>query len=323
MTRLKSKKALQGNSEDVRFGTHELVADYRAKRVAALKPTTIIEIGAGAGFQTKAFSKVAKKVIAIDVDKERMSMAEFADNVVVIIGDALDSAVLEKVKSEIEGTVDVFTDPERAPSVEHRTIGEIKPNIRLTLSNYKKLTDHIIIELPPQLSNDELDMLPAHEREYLSINGTLNRLTVYFGFAPCVSVIQLPRNTRLEATIYEPIREGPILEHYLLEPDMALIKAGLVGNALADQPVLIEDIGNKQVYIATKKSPSMLFRQRKILAHGNKALIQKRLISYDKVVLHGKLTPEEQRTLLFELRKFCKGKDTVHLFMGRRWFLTE
>ncbi len=323
MTRLKSKKALQGETSDVRFGTHELVAEYRAKRVAALKPTTVIEIGAGAGFQTSAFSKIAKKVIAIDVDKERMSRAEFAKNVVPIVGDALDPEVIKKVQSEIEGTVVVFMDPERAPSSEHRTIGEIKPNVRLVLSTYKKFTDYVFIELPPQLSNDELDMMPAHEREYLSINGTLNRLTVYFGVAPCVSVIQLPRNSRLEATIYEPIREGPILEHYLLEPDMALIKAGLVGNALADQPVIIEDIGNKQVYIATKKSPSQLFRQRKIVAHGNKALIQKRLIAYDKVVVHGKLTPEEQRTLLFELRKFCRGKDTVHLFMGRRWFLTE
>src|SRR3989338_587977 len=70
MTRLKKQKELgSGSKEDVRFGTPEAVASYRAQRLAELKPDTIIEIGAGAGFQTQAFAKVAK-VIAVEIDKE-------------------------------------------------------------------------------------------------------------------------------------------------------------------------------------------------------------------------------------------------------------
>ncbi len=70
MTRLKTKKDLVGTPNDVRFGTPELVANYRAKRLAKLQPDTIIELGAGAGFQSNAFAKVAKNVIAVEMQQE-------------------------------------------------------------------------------------------------------------------------------------------------------------------------------------------------------------------------------------------------------------
>jgi hypothetical protein len=325
MTRLKIKKDLVGTPNDVRFGTPELVANYRAKRLAKLKPDTIIELGAGAGFQSNAFAKTAKKVIAVEIDAARISRAELDKNVTIVTGDALDSAVIEKVQALCEGKVVLFLDPERPASSDRRTLAEIKPDIQKILSVYGKITKEIAIEMPPHLSNDELDRLQKHEREYLSINGVLNRLTLYFGELreETVSAVQLPKEHRIASSILEPIRNVPVLEHHLLEPDMALVKADLVGNALGNLPVSIEDLGNKAFYISTRNTTSPFFKKFKVLAHGNRKLIEKRLFKHGSITLHGRLTAQEQRELQFSLRRFCRGKDKVHLYIGRKWYLVQ
>lgn len=325
MTRLKPKKELNGTPNDVRFGTPELVANYRAKRLAKFQPDTVIELGAGAGFQSNAFAKLVKNVIAVEIDKEKISRAVLDKNVTAIAGDALDPKVVEQITKLCKGKTILFLDPQRPATSERRTLAEIKPDIQKILSTFGKITKEIAIEVPPHLSNEELDRLPRHEREYLSIDNVLNRLTLYFGELreEAVSAVQLPNENRIAATILEPIRNVQTIEHHLLEPDAALLKADLVGNALCNLPVMIEDIGNKAVYISSRNTTSPFFRKYKVIAHGNRKLIEKRLFNHGTVILHGRLSAEEQRELQFGLRKFCRGKDRVHLFIGRQWYLVQ
>ena len=54
--------------EFLKFATPKDVATYRAER---LKCNVLVEIGAGIGGQTIAFSRKCKKVIAIELNKER------------------------------------------------------------------------------------------------------------------------------------------------------------------------------------------------------------------------------------------------------------
>ncbi len=325
MTRLKQKKELTGTPSDVRFGTPELVANYRAKRLAKFQPDTIIDLGAGVGFQSNAFAKLVKNVIAVEIDAQKISRAGLDKNVIAITGDALDPKVIEQVTKACVGKVILFLDPERPASSERRTLAEIKPDIQKILTTYGKITKEIAIEMPPYLSNEELDKLPKHEREYLSIDCVLNRLTLYFGELreEVVSAVQLPKEHRIAASILEPIRNVQVLEHHLLEPDAALLKADLVGNALCNLAVMVENIGNKSVYISSRNTTSPFFRKYKVIAHGNRKLIEKRLFKHGSVILHGKLSAEEQRELQFGLRKFCRGKDKVHLFIGRQWYLAQ
>ena len=317
MTRLKRKKELPSkHSEDIRFGTPHEVAEHRAQRLAQLSPDTIIEVGAGAGFQTSAFAKVAKHVIAIDSDAERLGRAKMPDNVTAIIGDALSPAVLEQAKTLAKGKIAVFLDPERPPQSAHRTMEEIKPDIREFIRHYGRISPDIAIELPPFLVEIPFDC----EREYLSIEHKLNRLTVYLGaLRRCErSVVQLPSGERIEqGTPHEQRRlEGPA--RYLLEPDAALLHAGLVYDAL-DIPSAPLVLGKKQFFLARDR-PEQFFKSYRLLAVGEQQA-KSQLHKAGTIILHGSMSEEEQRKLLGDLRRHCKGKERLHLFVGESWYL--
>ena len=80
--------------EFLKFATPRDIANYRAER---LKCNVLLEIGAGIGGQTIAFSRKCKKVIAIELDKERAKTLN--ENIkklhiknVEVIGDALNKS---------------------------------------------------------------------------------------------------------------------------------------------------------------------------------------------------------------------------------------
>lgn len=317
MTRLKRKKELPSHHEnDVRFGTPRDVAMYRAKRLAEFNPTTIVEVGAGAGFQTQEFAKVAN-VIAIDIDVERLARAKMPSNVISIPGDALAKDIIAQVKAHAKGKVVIFLDPERPATSKQRTLSEIKPDIHKFIEVYGEISDAIAIELPPFLQE-----VPQGEREYLSIEGKLNRLTLYTGaLRKCdVSVVQLPSGARVEHNGELPALQPSAVEHkWIIEPDVALAHAGLVPLVL---PAGYETLrlGKKIVYLTDAPVESPFLRSFQIIASGKD--VEKSLAKCATLILHGSMEPEEQRVLLRKLNKLCTGKRRMHLFVGTRQFLT-
>lgn len=228
------KKALSKHSqaaklhyrdEDLRWATHELAAEYRAQR---LKCKTIVDIGCGIGFQSFAFAKTCKKVYAIEIDEEKIKLAKKNmqilgwKNIEFIHGDALSDKVLKQLKD-----VDiVFCDPERSPEERKRNVATIKPSIPELLKKYRALTENIAIEFPPQITEIPFDC----EREYLSINGALNRLTLYFGdLKKCERIaVILPGKEKLCSSEEATLKETEVLGEYLYEADPAVVKAGLL-----------------------------------------------------------------------------------------------
>jgi hypothetical protein len=337
MTRLKRRKELESaNRNDVRFGTPELVAEYRATRLAALRPETIIEVGAGAGFQTQAFAKAAKQVVAIDIDAERLQRAAMPANAIAIAGDALDPAVIDAAKKHARGRIAIFLDPERPPAAAQRTLAEIRPDISEFLKAYSAISPDIAIELPPFLGSIPFDC----EREFLSIDGKLNRLTIYTGaLKRCdTSVVRLPDAARIEHNnadsaqaitkqrldVQQPsdARQSPRHDaKFVLEPDAALSHAGLIREAL-DVPAREVSLGNRTVLLGPAQPKSSFFTAYKILAVGRQqveSMLPK--VNCATVILHGQLSQEEQRDLLRRLNRLCRGKRRLHLFLAGEWYL--
>jgi SAM-dependent methyltransferase len=327
MTRLKREKRVVGRGDatdrDVRFGTPELVAQYRAQRIAAVKPDTIIELGAGAGFQTKEFARVAKHVIAVDIDGDRLARAkELPGNVTCIAGDALDPNVIEQVRSLVHGSAVLFLDPERPPASAQRTVEEINPDPRRVFAVYGPMCDALAVELPPFLH----EMPFPCEREYLSVDGQLNRLTVYTGtLRSCeTSVVALPSGARIENEVLPgglASEVAPRDARFLLVPDAALAHAGLITCAL-EVPASAVQIGKKSVLLTAKSPRSPFFISYKLLLTGERDILQQLpRLDCGAVILHGTLTPDEQRALLARLRPLCKGHRRLHLFLGAAWRL--
>ena len=262
----KTKKALSKHSkakklhyrdEDIRWATSEVAAAYRAER---LKCKVIVDIGCGIGFQSFAFAKTCKKVYAIEIDQEKITLAEKNakilgwKNIEFIPGDALSDKVISQLK-EVEI---VFCDPERSPEEKQRNVATIKPSIPELLKRYSAITENIAIEFPPQITEIPFDC----EREYLSVDGALNRLTLYFnGLKKSErSAVILPRKEKLCSDEEASLKKTEMLEEYLYEADPAVVKADLLAELSEKTAAKLYGRGKNVFFTSDKKIQSPFFK---------------------------------------------------------------
>lgn len=310
MSRAKKEKELFGQDkliltpEDKRFATPAVVALYRAER---LRCGTIVDLCSGAGFQSFAFAQTCKHVIAVEKNPLLSAKAqEHAQklgitNITFLCGDALSSDIIAQIQKQKPDVV--FCDPERSAAEEQRTLSTIQPNILQLLEQYSPLTQKIAIELPPHMQTMELPSGFSAEQEYLSLDGAVNRLTLYFGpLQECAKkVVLLPQKEILCSTNAEyPVISsasspfsGSLVStssslsssllpsySYLLEPNLTVALAGMIGAAfvsalsleifktlvLAKEIVAVSS-GKKTMYLSTKVLNSPFFTVYKIHAH--------------------------------------------------------
>jgi hypothetical protein len=218
------------NESDLRFSTPLSVAKYRASR---LKCNKIVDLCSGISIQSAAFSNECKEVHAFEIDKRKVeySKRNFSKikNLRFYDGDILSEKVIQLV-NEIKPDI-IFCDPQRLESEAQRNIASITPDLINLLEIYSKITPNLSIELPPQISKEELNHLKQFgefEAEYLSMNNKLNRLTLYFNdlkkadiSVADISGIKLEKNNKSKVKTQETPLE------YVYEVSTAIIKAGL------------------------------------------------------------------------------------------------
>ncbi len=246
-----SYKNLFFNETDLRFATNESVAEYRAKRLMC---KTIIEIGAGIGLQSIEFAKTCKKVIAIEIDKRKHEYAKAnaeifgIKNIDFVNEDAL--IALESIK---EADI-IFWEPERIAEEKTRTLESVKPAINQLLEKAQKITENICIELPPQIELNKIKF--DCEKEYISIEGELRRIHVYFGKLKKAnySAVSLTKHARIEGDAQVEIKlKINVALDYVYEADAAVVKAGLVNEAVKDSKELYLLNDKKNVFLTSKE----------------------------------------------------------------------
>ncbi len=250
-------KKLHYREEDIRWATPEVVAAYRAER---LKCKVIADIGCGIGFQSFAFAKTCKKVYAVEIDKDKIALAKKnagslgIKNIEFIHGDALSEKVLKKL-----GDVEmVFCDPERLPEESKRSVGTIKPSIPELLKKYGSITENMAIEFPPQITDIPFDC----EKEYVSVDGALNRLNLYFGkLMKCErSAVILPGKEKLCSAEEAALEETEDLGEYLYEADPAAVKAGLLNELSQKTKTKLYSSGKAVFFTSDRKVTSLFFK---------------------------------------------------------------
>ncbi|MDD5357997.1 MAG: rRNA adenine N-6-methyltransferase family protein [Candidatus Nanoarchaeia archaeon] len=247
----------------LRFATPGVVAVYRADK---LKCARLVEIGAGIGGQTFAFAKVCKKVLAVESDKSSANILIQnlkklkIENVEVLVADALSKNAIEKIKNfqpEI-----IFCDTERAEKGE-RTLESIKPSIKKLLETFSLITSKIAIEIPPFTKTENFDY--NFEREFISLNNQLNRLTLYFNELKQsdISAISLPDREKI---INQPKSKISKISNpeflYVISP--AIIVAGLLPELSSKFSASVLEL-NKPVLVSDKKINSNFLTGYKIL----------------------------------------------------------
>jgi len=310
------------NMDDLRFATNQKVADYRAKR---LKCDKIADLGCSAGIQALAFAKTCKKVYAVEIDERKLRYAiENAKilgihNIEFVLGDALDDKTISKIKD-----ADVFfCDPSRLPEETERRLDTISPNPNIIL---KKYPQNIAMEFPPQIAKIDFDC----EKEYISLGGHLNRLTLYFGDLKKadVSVVSLPSEKKMEydgtREFFTDSKKGLPME-YLYEVDSAVVKAGMfwqlakITDAIPiEEGILTSDrLIKNDFFRNTFKVLDAVHHDFESIVHA----LEKNEIG--KVVIRYRILPQDYWTERTRYEKHLKGKKTAHLFIFEKAVIAE
>ncbi|MBC7086511.1 MAG: methyltransferase domain-containing protein [Methanomethylovorans sp.] len=319
------EKQLFSDDDGFRFATPWPVAEYRAKR---LKCSILADISCGIGGQTIYFAKECEVVYAVEINPVKLEIARKncqlfgLDNVKFICGDALSKNVIDQIPE-----VDiVFSDPARPATEEERNISKLIPDIAGVLRAYSQKTEDFAFEVPPQLPPHRIPF--DCEMEYLSLNGELNRLNLYFGnLKSCiVSALALPGQIKIckkngddeKATMNYTNKAGT----YLYEPDPAIIKAELLPEFLKNltSKADIFHIDHKRLMLTSnhnikhsmiKNSYRVVHCMRFIPQEINKELKKR---GYGTVLLRAEIAPSMYWNIRNKLEKNLKGEKKAILF---------
>ena len=325
------EKPLHGDKESLRFATPEPIARYRADR---LRCKTLADISCGIGGQTVFFAQQCEFVYAVEIDPKKIEYAKQncemygLENVKFICGDALDPKVIEQIPA-----VDVvFSDPFRPAEEKERQVSCLEPGIPNVISAYGDKTKNFAFEAPPQMPPERIPF--NCEKEYISLDGQLNRLTLYFGWLKQYEriAVALPAGEGLvskDMPLPQP-RETEKMKLFAYEPEPSVVAAELLPELVESMKQMAGPImGAFELFKVDKKrillTSDALIKQSMIKQHYlvlkvcpfepgeiNKFLKDKNVGS---VVLRAGVKPEDYWEVRNEVEKGLEGKKTVHLFV--------
>lgn len=338
LTRKKNfEQKLYSDDDGLRFATPWPVAAYRARK---LKCSSLADISCGIGGQTVYFARECEVVYAIEINSAKLELARKncklfgIDNVEFICGDALSENVIEQIPA-----VDViFSDPARPAAEEQRDIFNLTPHIPEVLAAYSGKTNNFAFEVPPQLPPERIPF--DCELEYLSLDGELNRLNLYFGnIRTCVrSALALPGAAKLCGKLYDEekvpgITEVSIPGKYLYEPEPSVVKAELLPELAAEMHegnIFTFRIDNKRLMMTSdlsvkhpmiKNAYRIVFSSEFIPDDINREL---RNLGYGKVLLRAEVDPSIYWEIRNRLERNLKGEKKINLFVrGRTAYMCE
>lgn len=233
----------------------EAAAQHHARRFEPWRERWIGDFCCGLGADTAALAAVGK-VAALDRDPLALALtaanAEAAGvrhRVRLVCGELPTAAPAVSV---------AWVDPGRREAGRTRGLAAISPTLAEVLSLRERIK-HLGIKLSPATAEGELDAVMEglrHERELVSVNGECRELIVWTGDLARNAAGQerlhratlLPQHAELSGAPV-PLGAPRPLAGWLLEPDPAVIRSGLVGN-LAEQ-LGAWPIDERLAYLAT------------------------------------------------------------------------
>ncbi len=252
-----SRQDLWMDLEGLRYATHEIVARYRAKRLADFGVKSIADVSCGIGIQLIFYAMNVERAYGIDIDPVKIEFARRnaekygVSNIEFINGDSLSEETIRRIDAEV-----VFSDPARPPEAPERTLEGLLPSPLRVYEAYRSKVNAFIFDLPPQMRREKVPW--SGEFEYIDLFGAINRLTFYF--EPLAraerSAVTLPKGARLES--------NPDLENIVEWTEKP-------GQYLYEIPQSIDyaDLINELFHAVEGEMKMLLREKRRVLATGD------------------------------------------------------
>ncbi len=244
--------------EALEQATAAVVARYRAGRFARAGVSQVADLGCGIGGDTIALAGAGLRVLAVEHDPVRLAMARA--NAAVCGVSARVSPILADVRNggPLRATA-AFVDPARRTAAGRRVAGveQYEPPLSAVLGR-RTTAQALAVKLSPGVRLHELP-LPDAEIEFISVDGDLREAVLWCG--PLRTAER--RATLLPGgeTLAGPPDQAPLPVaapgRWLLEPDPAVYRAGLLG--LLAARLSAWQIDPTIAYLSSDAPPEMTF----------------------------------------------------------------
>ncbi len=310
-----------------RYSTPESVARYRAQRISG---ETILDIGSGGGMQAIFFSE---SNTVKGLEKDRIRYLESQINAEVYGAKNLEFInsewpSLKNNNSNLQDAL-IFSDPLRESGSKERELKDLIPSPADIIRNYSGITGKFAFDIPPQIRREKLGI--DAETEYISVNGSLNRLTLYCGPLKNAesSAVILPAGIKISGR-----NEPPDFQHaekvleFIELPDPSLIYAGLVNQVkkLGDFSFLGGD--KRRIVLTSSVHPEEPFPGKiyRNLAVCQLDEIQEKLVEIGagKIYPRFEIQPEEYYAMKNRFEAATSGEREIFIFrVGPGYVLSE
>ena len=300
-----------------RYSTPESVARYRAQRISG---ETILDIGSGGGMQAIFFSE---SNTVKGLEKDRIRYLESQINAEVYGAKNLEFVnsewpSLKNNNSNLQDAL-IFSDPLRESGSKERELKDLIPSPADIIRNYSGITGKFAFDIPPQIRREKLGI--DAETEYISMNGSLNRLTLYCGPLKNAesSAVILPAGIKISGR-YEPpdFQHAEKVLEFIELPDPSLIYAGLVNQVkkLGDFSFLGGD--KRRIVLTSSVNPEEPFPGKiyRNLAVCQLDEIQEKLVEIGagKIYPRFEIQPEEYYAMKNRFEAATSGEREIFIF---------
>lgn len=211
-------------ADGVEQATRATVAEYRARRIAALGVGRLADLCCGIGGDALALARAGVSVLA--VDRSPLTCAVLRANVAALgLGERVEVRRAEVSEVALDGFDAVFIDPARRGGRGRIFDPEAySPPLSWALDAAGRLP-HAALKIAPGVPHEALP--DAAEAEWISDGGDVKEAVLWFGGAPGRRATLLPGGHSLRGAGLPDPEPGPV-GRYLHEPDGAVIRAHLV-----------------------------------------------------------------------------------------------
>lgn len=300
-----------------RYATPENICRYRAGRI---KDRDLIDIGSGAGLQALFFSKFGRnKVWGIERDPiryclSRLNSFELEETDVKFF--LVDFFEMDTSTLNLNDPV-VFSDPLRLTNSGRKSMDHLVPSPGTVIQKMSGHSSDFCFDLPPTFNLEDIG-IPG-EKEYLSVDHILKRLTLYTGALAenNASATLLPHGKSYSGNPRPLPVERSQPSSYIYMADPAVVKAGLLAG-------LMEEFSISLIYTDARRSlltshnlhqefPGEIYE---VKGSGNRRETRGILMSNDagKVFLRYAVNPDEYYSIRDELQDGLTGSLKFYIF---------
>lgn len=300
-----------------RYSTPEIVCRYRSERIQGFN---VIEAGTGAGIQGIFLSQTNNSTISVEVQPDRYRMArlnsqEYKTGKIKFLNG--DIYALSR-DLEINGGTLIFSDPARPQNELKRTMDTLIPSPISLMKVFGEKTHNFVFDLPPQMGWNQITM--DGEKEYLSIDGNLNRLTLYCGDAKSseASAVILPQGIHISGIPRDTVfPETTRLDEFILVPDVSIVYAKLLWRLESSYEITPAWKDNRRRFYTSKASiKDFPGEQYEILAASRRENLLAALKEAGacKVILRFSLPESQYYAVKNELESDLSGQEDLYIF---------